>query len=246
MSYRIRLLREVSDNKNRKMDFDRALQGGMSMQKVDSSMAGYLHTYEAYRVPKGTTVKNASGEDVVLSNEEDVLVLTQKAGRQLVKDRKAYNGMLQMNAEAASQRTQEAASEKSAKDLMKIMAVYQAMAKGDTVPAEDEGKLLEYSPKLYQAAKMAQFMAQQLAKKEQKKQKSQWNEREEKEHREKMEKLRKQSDEAFEAMTTGSKQFSAAQKEQIVETDSAGVDISSMKVMNIGSGVTGMQIDLSI
>ena len=51
------------------------------MSKIDSNMSGYLHTYEAYRVPKGTKVQDATGKEVVLSNEEDVLVLTEKAIR---------------------------------------------------------------------------------------------------------------------------------------------------------------------
>ena len=39
------------------------------MSKIDSNMSGYLHTYEAYRVPKGTKVQDATGKEVVLSNE---------------------------------------------------------------------------------------------------------------------------------------------------------------------------------
>ena len=108
------------------------------MSKIDSNMSGYLHTYEAYRVPKGTKVQDATGKEVVLSNEEDVLVLTEKASKQLVKDRGEHNGMLQQKSEMAAQKTQDAASEKIAKDNAKVMAVYKAMANGDTVPASDE------------------------------------------------------------------------------------------------------------
>lgn len=57
------------------------------MQKIDNNMKAYLHSYEAYRVPKGTAVKDAAGKDVVLSEEQDVLVLTEKASKQLIKDR---------------------------------------------------------------------------------------------------------------------------------------------------------------
>lgn len=46
------------------------------------------------------------GEDVVLSNEEDVLVLTEKSAKQLVKDRRAHNGMLQLKAEMAQSMAQ--------------------------------------------------------------------------------------------------------------------------------------------
>ena len=36
------------------------------MSKIDSNMSGYLHTYEAYRIPKGTKVQDASGKEKVL------------------------------------------------------------------------------------------------------------------------------------------------------------------------------------
>lgn len=199
--------------------------------------------YEAYRVPKGTKVKDASGEEVVLSNEEDVLVLTEKASKQLVKDRKEHNTMLQLNAQMAAQRTQQAASEKVAEDMTKVMAVFRAMSRGDIVPASDERKLQEYDKDLYQAAKMAQAMAQQA---ERRKQKSQWDEEEEKAHKAKMKELNDASNEAALAVGKGSQEFSSAQKEHIVEIDASGVDFSSMEVMQLGSGVTGANIDLSI
>lgn len=213
------------------------------MRGIDSSMSGYLHSYEAYRVPKGTKVKDAAGEEMVLSKDEDVLVLTEKASRQLVKDRKEHNTMLQMRAETAAQRTQQEATEKYTEDLAKIMAVCRAMARGDVVPASDEKKLQEYDADLYQMAKTAQTMAQNA---ERKKQKSQWDEDEEKAHRKKMDELRAASDEALHAVGEGSREFSAAQKKHIVEIEAEGVDFSSMEVMNLGSGVTGTHIDLSM
>ena len=48
------------------------------MNSISNNMSSFLHTYEAYRVPKGTKVQNQAGEEVVLSNEEDTLVLTEK------------------------------------------------------------------------------------------------------------------------------------------------------------------------
>ena len=212
------------------------------MSRIDSNMSGYLHTYEAYRIPKGTKVQDATGKEVVLSDEEDVLVLTEKASKQLVKDRKAHNGMLQQKAEMAAQRTQKAASEKIAKDQAKVMAVYRAMAKGDIVPAGDEKKLQEYSSELYQAAKMAQSLAQQA---ERRKRASQWDEKEEEAHNAKMKELCDESNEAALAIGKGSQAFASAQKEHIVEIDATGVDFSSMKVMSLG-GVTGAYIDLSV
>lgn len=205
-------------------------------------MSEYLHTYEAYRVPKGTKVKNAMGEDVVLSNEEDVLVLTEKASKQLVKDRRAYNGMLQQNAEMATQKTQNTANEKMSKDQAKIMAVYRAMVKGNIVSSGDERRLLEYNSELYQSAKMAQSMNQRG---KCKRQSSQWNEQEEKAYREKMTKLCEESNEAVNAFIKGSQEFSNAQKNCIVEGNLNNVDISSLKVISLGFDVIGANIDLS-
>lgn len=213
------------------------------MGKIGTNMSGYLHTYEAYVVPKGTKVMDNSGKEVVLSDKEDVLVLTQEAGRQLVKDRREYNTMLLYKLEMAAQRTQKASSEKIAEDQAKIMAVYRAIARGDSVPSSDEKKLIEYSPELYQAAKTAQALAWQ---EKRKKQASQWEEQEEKAHKEKMEKLRAESDEALNNLVSGSNEFSSAQKKCIVISESSEIDFSSVKVMNLGSGVMGVSIDLSI
>ena len=137
----------------------------MNISSSLNSMSDYLHTYEAYRVPKGTVVKNADGENVVLSSEEDTLVLTEQASRQLVNDRRDYGGMLKKQAEMAAEKTQEAANEKIAKDQAKALAVFRSLAKGDNVPSSDESRLMEYDPKLYQAAKAAQAMAQMTKKK---------------------------------------------------------------------------------
>ena len=197
------------------------------MSRIDANMSGYLHTYEAYRIPKGTKVKDATGQEVILSNEEDVLVLTEKAGRQLAEDRRNYSNMLQMQAQMAAQRTQDAASKKYVKDQAKVMSVFRAMAKGDIVPVSDEKKLMEYSSELYQSAKMAQSLALQA---ERRKHKSQWDDKEEEAHKAKMKELRDKSNEAALAVGTGSREFSNVQKERIVEIDSDGMDFSSMQV----------------
>lgn len=156
-----------------------------------------------------------------------------------MQDRHAYNGMLMQNAEMAAQKTQKEAGDKMAK----IMAVFRALVRGDIVPSSDEWKLQEYSPEMYQAAKVMQGMARR---EERRKEKSQWNEKEEAAHKEKMAQLRKESDEAAAAIVEGSQAFSAAQKKRIVEVDSSGVDMTAMKVMSLGSGVVGAYIDLSI
>ena len=82
------------------------------MSTVENSISGCLHTYEVYRIPKGTKVQNAAGEEVVLSEEEDTLVLTKESSRQLVKDRRDYGDLLQTNAEMAAEKTQDAARKK--------------------------------------------------------------------------------------------------------------------------------------
>lgn len=213
------------------------------MSRIDANMSGYLHTYEAYRIPKGTKVKDATGQEVILSNEEDVLVLTEKAGRQLAEDRRNYSNMLQMQAQMAAQRTQDAASKKYVKDQAKVMSVFRAMAKGDIVPVSDEKKLMEYSSELYQSAKMAQSLALQA---ERRKHKSQWDDKEEEAHKAKMKELRDKSNEAALAVGTGSREFSNVQKERIVEIDSDGMDFSSMQVTSLGADVTGAYINLSV
>lgn len=214
------------------------------MQKIDNNMTAYLHSYEAYRVPKGTAVKDAAGKDVILSNEQDVLILTEKASKQLIEDRRDYGGMLQTKADLAAQKTQEEGMKKLMKEQAKALAVFRSMADGDIVPSSDERKLMEYDDKLYQAAKMAQAMAQRM--KEVEKKKSEWDEKEEAEDKKRMEELCAASNEAALAVGTGSREFSAAQKQHIVEVDSSGVDFSTLTAVNLGSGVTGANIDLSL
>lgn len=215
------------------------------MQKIDNNMQAYLHSYEAYRVPKGTTVKDAAGKDVVLSKEEDVLVLTEKASKQLIEDRRDYGGMLQTKAEMAAQKTQEEAMKQMMKDQAKALAVFRSMSNGDVVPDTDEKKLMEYDDKLYQAAKMAQAMAQRM-KKEAEKRESEWDEKEEAEDVKRMAELCEASNEAALAVGTRSQEFSATQKQHIVEVDSTGVDFSTLTAVNLGSGVTGANIDFSL
>lgn len=215
------------------------------MNKIDSNMSAYLHAYEAYRIPKGTAVKDAAGQELVLSKEEDVLVLTEKSSKQLIEDRRDYGALLQMEAEVAAQKTQEEGMKKAMDDMAKALAVFRSMSKGDIVPSSDERKLMEYDDKLYQAAKISQAMAQRM-KKELEKKKSEWDEKEEAEQKKKMEELCEASNEAALAVGTGSREFSAAQKQCIVEVDSSGIDFSSLTAVNLGSGVTGANIDLSL
>lgn len=213
------------------------------MKTIDNRMTSYLHTYEAYRVEKGTKVQDASGNEMVLSDESDVLVLTEKATKQFLKDRNDYAELLEMNWNVKTEQCNAESTKEIGKDLVKIMAVYRALAKGNYVPAKDERKLQEYDADLYQSAKIAQAMAQQQKRK---KEKSQWDEKEEEEHRKKMEELKQEADEALDDYCKGIKTFSDIQKTQVVETDSSNVDFSSLKVENLGNGVAGVQIDFYI
>lgn len=212
------------------------------MKTIDNRMTSYLHTYEAYRVEKGTKVQDTSGNAMVLSDESDVLVLTEKATKQFLKDRNDYAELLEMNWNVKAEQCNAESTKEMGKDLVKIMAVYRALEKGNYVPAKDERKLQEYDADLYQAAKIAQAMAQQKRKKE----KSQWDEKEEEEHRKEMEELKQEADEALDDYCKGIKTFSDIQKTQVVETDSSNVDFSSLKVENLGNGVAGVQIDFYI
>ena len=215
------------------------------MQKIDNNMKPYLHNYEAYRVPKGTAIKDMSGKEVVLSEEKDVLILTEKSSKQLIEDRHNYGSMLQMKADVASEKTREEGMKKMMQDQAKALAVFRSLANGDIVPASDERKLMEYDDKLYQAGKSAQAMAWRI-KEEIEEKKSEWDEKEEEEQRQKMEELKAEANDAALAVGSGSKEFSTVQKLCIVEVDSGDVDFSSLKTANLGSGVTGVNIDLAL
>ena len=123
-----------------------------------SNMSCYLHTYEAYRLPKGTKVQSASGKEEV--SKEDQLVLTEESQKQLIKDRVEFgSAMLEEKKRINAERNQEA-EKKMSEDQAKMIAVFRSMSEGKMVSDTDEKKLMEYDPKLYMAAKMAQMMAQ--------------------------------------------------------------------------------------
>lgn len=176
----------------------------------------HVHTYEAYRVPKGTTVKDAAGEDIVLSTDEDKLVLTEKAGKQLVKDRLEYSTLLQNDISNKSAKTQAEAQKQFAKTQAKAIAVFRSLSDGKIVPDSDEKKLMEYDPKLYQMAKMAQMLAQRT-KEDAEKKKSEWDPIQEEKDR-----------------------------KRLKELNDANIDFSSLQTMNLGNGIIGTFVDLSL
>lgn len=98
-------------------------------------------------------------------NQEDTLVIEGNS------DIKA--DMLDISVDARSfyeemERLREGAeaSEEAFEDMGKILEIARRIARGDKVPSKDEKKLMEYNPKLYQAAKTAAIIHASKKKKE--------------------------------------------------------------------------------
>ena len=92
-------------------------------------------------------------------------------------DKLMQQHMLLYSAEASKQ--QGDAMEEHTEDLIKIMEVARRIGRGDTAPAYDEQKLMEYSMELYMAAKNMAMLSE-LQDKDKEKHKSLWNDDEEK------------------------------------------------------------------
>ncbi len=206
-----------------------------------SNMSSYLHTYEAYRLPKGTKVQSASGKEVV--SKEDQLVLTEESQKQLIKDRVEFgSAMLEEKKRINAERNQEA-EKKMSEDQAKMIAVFRSMSEGKMVSDTDEKKLMEYDPKLYMAAKMAQMMAQRAEEEKE----SHFNKSDEEEFQKKIDSYNKKTDEINKNWNSTVDNFVNAQKESIVEVDSAGIDFSSIKsTIDFGGGITGAVYDVSV
>ena len=214
------------------------------MSGVSNNMSSYLHTYEAYRIPKGHEALEAKNAELIKTEEGSELILTEASRKQLLKDREKYNAMLFAEANMAAEKTQIAAKEKQAIDEAKIMAVVRAMTKGDIVPPSDEKKVMDYDGDLYMAAKMAQTIAIQA---ERHKQKSLWDEEEEEEFRKKMDKLCEESNELASSMGEKSAEFAKAQEANVVEVDMGNVDLSKIQYFVKYSGnVGGAILDMSV
>lgn len=169
---------------------------------VDASK--YLHSYEAYRIPDGSTALKA---------EQD----------------KAY----------AQQRME--SIKKLASDQVKALTVYRNMTKGDMVAETDEKKLMDYDPKLYYAAKMAQILAQ---KEDAEKHDAEWNAEEEERYWEKIKELGEIGDELGAQFNETFGEFLDKQKDSVVEVSASSVDLSSIKSFySMGQGLAGAVID---
>lgn len=209
------------------------------MNSISNNMSSYLHTYEAYRVPKGTVIKNAEGKEEV--SKEDQLVLTEKAQKQLIKDRMDYGAEMIAERRKMDAEQNAEAEKKYAEDQAKMTEVFRSMASGKTVSQTDEKKLMEYDPKLYMSAKMAQMMAQRA---EEEEKESHFNEKDEEEYRKKMEAYNARKDEFNSNFNSEFDKFVEAQKASIVEVDMENIDFSSHKpVVSLGGGISGTIID---
>ena len=214
------------------------------MSSVSNNMSDFLHTYEAYRIPKGHEALEAQNAELIKTEEGSELILTEQSRKQLLKDREKYNAMLFAEANMAAEKTQIAAKEKQAIDEAKIMAVVRAMTKGEIVPPGDEKKVMDYDGDLYMAAKMAQTIAIQA---ERHKRKSLWDEEEEEEFRKKMDELNEEANELASSMGEKSADFAKAQEANVVEVDMGNVDLSKVQCfVKYSDNVGGAIFDMSV
>lgn len=217
----------------------------MNVSKVNN-YAGFLNTYEAYKIPKDNELVKDMAEPME-TEDGCVLVLTEEASKQLQQDKEKYGAKLMADVQLATAKSQSEGAKKYGEDMAKILAVFRLMCKGHTVPSSDEKKLMEYDDEMYQAAKNAQMMAQIREKEKQKREKSQWDEKEEAEFREKMEQLNQDVDDAIQNMSTGSAAFAEAQAANIVPIETSSADIAAIdSVTNLGGGVAGARVDFTI
>lgn len=176
--------------------------------------AGYLHTYEAYRVPADSEVLKDGNAYVCENDGESALVLTDKAKKLMLQDRADYQTALLTQQEMVQAKHSQEAASKNSSDELKALAVFRTMSRGDIVPASDEKKLMEYNSDLYQMAKMAQALAQKA---NAKKHKSEWDSKEEAERQKKLDALQEESEQLSAEYPKQCKSFAKAQSAAIVE-----------------------------
>ena len=204
-------------------------------------MTKYVHEYEAYRIPKGSKIISPEGKEDILV--EDQLVLTEASQKQLIEDRIDFGSELLSERRKMDAERHAEAEKKYAEDQTKMIAVFRSMSEGKIVSDTDEKKLMEYDPKLYMAAKMAQMISQKNEKEKEK----HFNESEEKEYREKIEKYNTKADELNVMFNEEFKTFVEKQKKSITEVmnEDLRIDIVS-RVVNLGGGIMGSIIDTTI
>lgn len=209
---------------------------------IDTSK--YLHTYEAYRIPEGSSALHAENASIIKSDGDSQLVLTEESRKQLIKDRLNYAAAMKTEQDNAYTRQEQEALKKYSSDQAKAITVYRNMAKGDTVNRADEKKLMDYDPKLYQAAKIAQMMAQRA---ESQKHDSEWDAKEEEEYQAKLKELGDASDKLGEEFNATFGDFVEAQAASVVEIDSSQMNLSSItSFYKMGGGLAGAIFDVSL
>ena len=204
----------------------------------------YLHTYEAYRIPEGSSALNAENSSIVKAGGDSQLFLTEESRKQLIKDRMDYGAAMKAEQDKAYAEQEREALKKYASDQAKMITVYRNMAKGDMVSDADEKKLMAYDPKLYQAAKMAQMMAQRA---EAEKHKSEWNQDEEDAYEAKLKELGEVGDELRDEANKTFGEFVEAQSANVVEIDASNINLSSITAFHkMGGGLAGATFDVSL
>lgn len=126
-------------------------------------------------------IKKTDNGAVLYANEAAILELTYNAVAEKQNEYQDYMNQLmeQWSAkfnEIATKENAEAEKEGFA-ELQKIMEVVRRMTHGDSVPATDEKKVMEYDKDMYQMAKQAQMMAR-IREKDRKDHDSLWDDEE--------------------------------------------------------------------
>lgn len=180
------------------------------------NLSGYIHKYEATPLPEGTPTEDIPNNRLVTMKDGNQVLLTEKASKQMQKDREKYSEYLFAQVQMESCKSQDEAIKKAGEDMAKILAVFRSMCNGDIVPASDEEKLIAYDPKMYQLAKSAQAMAQQAEREEKE---SMWDEDEEAAFREKMNELNQNVSDSLAEIPDKMADLSTAQINNVVVTE---------------------------
>lgn len=178
------------------------------------NVSSYLHTYEAYRIPSDSEILKEGNPYIIEDDGDSTLILTDKAKKQMLKDRSDYQSALLAQQDIVHSKHSQEISKKQASDEVKALAVFRNMSKGDIVPACDEQKLMEYNFDLYQMAKMAQALARRA---DSEKHKSEWDQREESEREKKITALKEAGDKLLADYPQQYKNFVKAQSDAVTE-----------------------------
>lgn len=140
-----------------------------------SNISDYLSQYSICRTYMSEN-SNTASEDVETKkeNEQDTVSITEEARQKMMEERQKFMEKLVAIQNAENIRESNDASKDYIEEQQKIMIVFRRISNGDKVPYQDEKKLLEYDPKMYQMAKSAALMAMMEKKRERKEYDSLW------------------------------------------------------------------------